>query len=483
MYSVILLAILSFATFTTLLAAMKRYKTCPSNKILVKYGNVGKGRSALTIHGGATFVWPLIQQYEYLDLEPINTDIPLEGALSKQNIRVNVPSQFTFGIGTTEELMSAAAERLLGLSKESIEKIARDIIFGQLRATVAAMDIEEVNSDREVFARNIMSNIESELKKIGLYLINVNIVDITDDAGYIDALGKKAAAEAINTAKVEVAKQHRDGSVGSALAEQDQRIKVAEANARAVEGENESFAAIAESDAERIIKEAEALRKSSAAQLVKAAQAKQEGYKSEREAEETRAEKERSTQKANIIVPAEIEKEKAIIDAEAKKRQEVLKGESEGEALQAKMYGEAQGLRELLSKQAEGIKAIVNAAGGSADKAAMLMIVQDLPEIAKLQATAISNIDFGKIVVYDGGGSKSEDGGSTTSNWISNVTKSLPGLHEFAKMSGIELPGVLGKITEDKPVDNNTKTEAAKTEVATDSAVSKNPSFNSSSFK
>jgi flotillin len=209
-YSVAIIAIIALMVFGTLMLAIARYKTCPSNRILVKYGKVGAGKSALPIHGGATFVWPLIQQYSYLDLTPITTDVPLKSALSKQNIRVNVPSKFTFGIGTTEELMNNAAIRILGLSPGAIEAMAQEIILGQLRATIATMDIEEINADRDTFSQKVMENIESELKKIGLRLINVNIADITDESGYLKALGEKAAAEAINRAKVQVAQQNRD---------------------------------------------------------------------------------------------------------------------------------------------------------------------------------------------------------------------------------------------------------------------------------
>ena len=220
------------------IAAMRRIRTCPSDRILVKYGQVGGDRMAKAIHGGTTFVVPVVQGFRYLDLTPMTVDIDLRGALSKQNIRVNVPSRFTFGIGTIPELMNNAAERLLSLDTRQIEDTAKDIIYGQLRATIAMMDIEEINGDREKFESRVLENIESELMKIGLRLINVNISDITDESGYIEALGQRAAAEAINKAKVQVAQQERDGAVGSAQAEQEQRISVADANAKAVTGEN-----------------------------------------------------------------------------------------------------------------------------------------------------------------------------------------------------------------------------------------------------
>lgn len=442
---IITLAIVGALIFVTFAAAMSRYKTCPSNQLLVIYGKVGGGRSAKVNHGGAAFVWPLIQQHEYLDLTPMTTDIQLQGALSKQNIRVNVPSRFTFGIGTKQELMTNAAERLLGQQPHEIEETAKDIIFGQLRATIATMDIEEINADREKFELAVMSNIETELAKIGLRLINVNIADITDESGYIQALGEKAAAEAVNRAKVQVAEQTRDGETGQANAKQQERVNVADANALAVSGENTAAVVEAQSNADRREAEAEAQRRATAAEAVKTAAADQEGYAAEREAEAVRAERERATQTADVVVPAEIAKQKQVIEAEAQKAQDVLEGEAEGEALRAKLAGEAAGLYEILSKKAEGFKEMVEAAGGDPDKAAMLLIVEQMPELVKAQAEAISNIDFEKVVVYDGGNGGD---GTTTTQWLSGITKALPGLHEFAKMAGIELPSYLGDLIE-----------------------------------
>ena len=293
-FTVIFVALLVVVFVVAVIAAASRIKTCPSDQILVKYGQVGGARMAKAIHGGTTFIWPVVQGFRFLDLTPMTVDIDLRGALSKQNIRVNVPSRFTFGIGTVEELMNNAAERLLSLDNPQIEDTAKDIIYGQLRATIAMMDIEEINGDREKFESRVLENIESELMKIGLRLINVNISDITDESGYIEALGQRAAAEAINKAKVDVAQQERDGAVGSAQAEQDQRVRVAEANAQAVTGENQAKAMEAASQADLREAEAEARRRGDAAEAVKHAAADQEGFHAEREAEVARAERDRA---------------------------------------------------------------------------------------------------------------------------------------------------------------------------------------------
>ena len=99
---------------------VSRYRRCPSDKILVVYGKTGGQQSAKCYAGGATFVWPVIQDYRYLELKPISIDVNLQDALSKQNIRVSVPAQFTVGVSNKPNLMIAAAERLLGLEQPAI---------------------------------------------------------------------------------------------------------------------------------------------------------------------------------------------------------------------------------------------------------------------------------------------------------------------------------------------------------------------------
>ncbi len=230
-YLVLVVTLAILFIFILIVTFLRRYKRCPSDRILVIYGKVGKGleaemRSSRCIHGGAAFIWPVIQAYEFLDLTPISIEINLKNALSKQNIRVDVPSIFTVGITTEPGVMSNAAERLLGLAQQDISNLAKDIIFGQLRLVVATMDIEEININRDLFLDAVSRNVEAELKKVGLKLINVNVTDINDESGYIEALGKEAAAKAINDAKKSVAEKNRDGSIGEANAMQDQRIQV-----------------------------------------------------------------------------------------------------------------------------------------------------------------------------------------------------------------------------------------------------------------
>lgn len=437
--------------FVTIITFASRYKRCPSDKILVVYGRISGGGtgglSAKCYHGGAAFIWPVMQDYQFLDLTPMPIDIKLEGALSKQNIRVNTPSTFTVGVSTEPGVMENAAERLLGLEMQDIQELAKDIIFGQMRVVIATMPIEEINADRDKMIENISNGVEVELKKVGLRLINVNIQDITDESGYIDALGKEAAARAINEAKMKVAQQMRDGEIGQANAQREQRVAVAAAHAQAVEGENLAAIKIAQSNADRREKEAEAERLAVAAEKVKSAKALQEAYGAEENAERERAKREQATQYANIVVPAEIEKKRVetLAEAEAERIRRTKKGEADG--LFAMMDAEASGLMSILKRKAEGFDHLVRAAGSSAELASLLLITEQLPKLVEEQVKAISNLKIDSITVWEGG--KRSDGKTSTADFVSGMVGALPPLHELTKNVGIRLPEFLGTLSGD----------------------------------
>ena len=456
----VFLIVLIVALVFLFVAIINRYRRCPSDKILVIYGNRGTSKSAKCVHGGGAFVWPIIEDYAYLSLTPIGIDANLTNALSKQNIRVDVPCRFTVGISTDPESMLAAAERLLGQSAQQIQELARDILFGQLRLVIATMSIEELNSDRDKFLEAITANVEVELKKIGLRLINVNVTDIKDESGYIEALGQEAAAKAINEAKVRVAEQEKIGEIGKAEAVRETRIRTAEANAQAVQGENEAKIAIANSDSARREREAEAQRKAVAAEKVAQAQALEEAYAAEQKAEDARANRERASQKANVIVAQEIEKERLVIAAEAEAEQKRVNAKGEADAIFAKMEAEANGLYQVLTKQAEGYDRMIKAAGGDATKAYTLLLLEKLPELVKTQVDAIKGINIDKVTVWDNGGGAA-DGKTSTANFLSGLMKSIPPLNELFDQAGLSLPDYLAKKNSE---DNEASSASTETE-------------------
>ncbi len=415
------------------------YKRCPSNKILVVYGRMGGRKTVQCYHGGGTIVWPLIQGSAFLDLTPRNIHIPLKGALSHQNIRINVPSTFTVAVGITPDIMNNAAVRLLDLDHRGIESMATEIIIGQLRLTVASLRIEEINQDRERFLEAIKKNIEPELHKIGLTLLNVNITDITDESEYIESIGKKASATAVNQAKIDVADQEKLGDIGKSLAEKERRVFVASYNAEAVKGENDSRAHIALTNALLAEKEAEANQRSQVAR-----------QNAEAEIQRARAIAQAQFLEADQIVPQEIRKKKIQIDAEAEAQSRILIARGEAEAILSVRQAEAEGIQKLLDAKARGYQQLVQACGDDAKSASTLLLIEKLEEIVKLQTEAIKNIKIDKITVWDSGQGHGDGKGSTTSNFLSQFAKSLPALHDVASMAGLEMPAYLGKVADSK---------------------------------
>jgi flotillin len=485
-----------------------RYKRCPSNRVLVIYGKAGRGGEASKcIHGGAKFVLPLIQDYAYLNLEPIQIEIPLRGALSMENIRVNVPSVFTVAIGTTPEVMQNAAIRLLGLNVDEIEKQARDIIFGQLRQVIASMSIEEINKDREKFMEKIQASLEAELKKIGLVLINVNITDITDESGYIDAIGQKAASQAIQQARGDVAEQVRIGetrvaeadrdkaiqvagatklkqigtreaeqvqavriaqlakeqSVGEQTAkfEQDSQVKdaerqmrvsVAEANAKAIEGENTAQAIVAASQAELAVKRAEAYQLGEAAKREAEAKVLEIQNRAMAKAALAEAERIEAERRAAVEAPAKAEKARIVVEAEAESEKRRLEAQGEASAIFAKLEAEARGQYEILAKKGEGLQRIIDACGG-AKEAFQLLMLEHLDKLVDSSAKAISNIKFDKVVVWENG---HQNGTSSTSNFLQNMARTMPPMMQVLKeIGGVELPESLIKFTDEASAAGN----------------------------
>ncbi len=503
---IVVIAAFVILLFAFLFYLAGRYKRCPSDKILVIFGKVGEGKSARCVHGGGTLIWPLIQDFRFLQLTPITIPIPLQNALSLQNIRINVPSTFTVGTSTEPAIMQNAAERLLELRVSDIEAMAREIIFGQLRLTVASLTIEQINQDRESFLAAIRKNVEPELNKIGLYLINVNITDITDESNYIGSIGKKAASEAINKARVDVAEQNKLGAVGESEATREMEIRVAENVAASQKGQKkaeadrrvfmqqqETAAAIGEADASREMEiriaenvalsqkgqkkadaerrvfvqqqEADAVKGENEAQAriadsnaelaTRQASALRKGEVANREAQveiqkaQYKAEVERLT--AEDVVRKEIEKKKIEIDAEAEAEKTRREARGQADAILMKYEAEGKGLKQVLDAKAAGYSNLVRSAGNDPRAAATLLLVEKLEDIVKLQVEAVSRIKIDKITVWDSGaGAGPGDKGSSTANFVSSLVRSLPPIHEVAAMAGVELPGYLGSMAPDK---------------------------------
>ncbi len=502
----VLAAALLFCSFVLML--VKRYKRCPSNRILVIYGKVGGGNTSKCIHGGAAFVLPLIQDHAYLSLEPMQIEVPLKGALSIENIRVNVPSVFTVAIGTEPEVMQNAAIRMLGLTSDEITHQASDIIFGQLRQVIASMRIEDINRDREKFLHSILMGLEPELRKIGLVLINVNITDITDESGYIEAIGRKAASQAVQQARVDVAEQEKLGKIGVAEAEREQaisvanavklkeigtrdamreqavkvaqldkeqkigeqtavlerdaqvkdaerkmRIAIAEANAKAISGEAESQAQIAAAQATLQVKQADAYQLGETRRREAEAAVQEAQNKAMAKAALAQADRVEAERRAAVEAPAKAEKARIIVEAEAEAEKRRIEAEGQASAIFAKLDAEARGSYEILAKKGDGLRKIIEACGGS-QQAFQLLMLEHLDTLATTAAQAISNIKFDKVIVWEGGGNGAAngDGASNTTRFLQSMARAMPPMMQILKdIGGVELPEYIARLSPEMP--------------------------------
>lgn len=514
-WEIVLIGLVFIVVFSILIFFINCYKRCPSNRILVIYGKTGKGeKAAKCVAGGAHFVYPVIQDCAWLSLEPMQIEIPLRGALSYENIRVNVPSVFTVAIGTSEDLMLNASMRLLGLAPAGIKKQAEDIIFGQLRQVIASMPIEDINRDRDKFLLNIQHSLEPELRKIGLVLINVNITDITDESGYIEAIGQKAASEAIQKARGDVAENEKMGAINVANAEQEKEIRVAqskrdmnigtheafrdqqiklanltkeqevgeqtaqfhqetevkeaeremrirkaEADAKAIEGENLSKAVIAASKAQLMIKEAEAFQAGGTEKAIAEAAVLEAEHRARAKAAEAEAIRIEAQRRAELEAPAKAEKAKIIVEAEAEAEKRKVEATGMAAEIFAELEAKARGEYEILAKKGDGLRKIIDACG-SADAAFKLMMLEHFDNLVEASARAISNIKFDKVVVWDG----HQEQGTATSNWLTGMAKTLPPMLEVMKeIAGVDLMETL-RPTLEKPALEATAEVSAKPE-------------------
>ena len=481
------------------LMLVNRYVRCPANKILVISGRVGGEGAARCISGGGTLVWPVIQEYAFLDLDPLRIDVKLPDALSLENIRISVPSVFTVAIGIEETVRQNAAIRLLNLTHPQVEATARDIIIGQLRAVIATMSIDQINRDREAFLQRVQHQLEPELLKVGLTLLNVNIQDLRDESGYLEALGKQAAAQAIQKARGDVAEQEKQGAIRVANAERDQsvsvassqkdreigleeakreravrvaaiqkeqavgeqqaaferdmavkeaerakRVAVAAADAAAIAGEAESQGKVVRTQATLAITRAEASQQSEIAQRTAKAEVERVENEAQARAAIARAERVEAERRAELEAPAKAEKARMIVAAEADAERVKIAARAEAEATFARLDAEARGNLSIMEKKAEGLQKMVAAAGGNPDAAYRLLFLEQMPVVTQTLAGAISNIKFDKVVLWNGAGGANGPGG--VSSLVEDLVKVLPPLMQVAEeIGGVQLPGIFGK--------------------------------------
>ena len=487
----IMAAILVAVILFTFIGILSRYRKCKSDEVLVVYGKTGGDKkSAKLYHGGAAFVWPIIQGYEFLSMKPLQIDCKLTGALSAQNIRVDVPTTITVAISTDPEVMQNAAERMLGLTMDDKQNLITDVVYGQMRLVIADMTIEELNSDRDKFLSKV-----KEQEKLGAIKIanqikerETKVAETRKDQDIAIAETKKlqeisvANADKDRISQVAIANAEKESQVAKAEADKnirieqantekesriaelnsDMEIKQAEAGKKAAIGRNEAQKEVAKSNAELAVTQANADKEAGEAAAKSEAAVQTAREIAQKEVEEAKARKVESSLKAEKIVPAEVARQEAILqaeavaekitrEAEARAKATLAQAEAEAKAIQMKLEAEAEGKKRSLLAEAEGFEAMVRAAESNPAIAIQYKMVDQWKEIAGEQVKAFEHMNLGNITVFDGG-----NGG--TSNFLNTLVKTVaPSLGVLDKlpigetMKGIINPDSKEEKKEEKP--------------------------------
>lgn len=373
--TLIVAGVIVLLVVVTFIGLLSRYRKCASDEILVVFGKAGKKKvvnektgkteevilPSKIIHGGGTFVMPVIQDWAKMSLKPIQIQVMVEG-VSSQMIKVRIPVTLTTGIGTDQVLMQNAASRFLTAKTSEISDQIKDILIGEVRSLMATMTIEEINADRIKFIGKAKENIETELNKVGFSIININNADISDDANYIKNLGQKAATKALAQAQADIAEEKKKGDIQIAETNKQREIAVADA-------EKERETTVAQTKQEQEVKVAE-INQEKAIRLAEAEKNKQAGIaeqKAEQEASIARANTQAESAKAeaesqriaNVAKSAsEAASKKAAADAEAEANVAKAKAEADSKKAEAEALKQTRIAQAKQKQEADTQKAI-----------------------------------------------------------------------------------------------------------------------------
>ena len=341
------------------------------------------------IHGGGTFVFPIIQDWKKMSLKPIQIQTSVVG-VSSQMIKVSIPVTLTTGIGTTDELMQNAASRFLTARPDEISEQIRDILIGEMRSLMATMTIEEINADRVKFLGKAKENIEAELNKVGFCIININNADITDDANYIHNLGKKAATKAEAQALADIAEEKKKGDIQIAETEKERQIAVANAEkeraTQVAETRQQQEVRVAEINQEKEIRlaEAEKIKESGVATQ----QAEKEANIAKAKADAESATAARKAEAVASVAKSEAEALSAQAEAEAQKQIRMAKAEQEQEAETQKAINEQEAKVAEYESMKRQRAAEADKQAGVAEQTATIEVSKAKGEAAKAEAEA-----------------------------------------------------------------------------------------------
>jgi flotillin len=390
------------------------------------------------VRGGAALRVPVLEQVAYLSLNIISIPLRIQRAYTKEGVAVTVEAVANVKIASDDMSLRGAAERFLGMSAEQVKGVIFQTLEGHLRAILGTLTVEEINADRQAFAQKMTDEAAVDLKKMGVNIDILTIQQISDEQGYLDALGKRRTAEVKRDAIIGEALAQRDAMIRSAEADQEGKTKRYEADVTIAASLRDKESKQAEFDAAVQAKQAEAeqagpLATAIARQRVTEQETKIDQVRKAQEVlvqEQEAARREKELQ-ATVVKPAEAERQAAILRAEGEKQATVIKAEATqkeleyegaGEAAKIEKIGraeaakilamgeaEAEVIKKKLLAEAEGMVRKAEAYKQYNDAAVLNMIVEKMPELAQAFATQLAGID--KINIIEMGNGAAGAGG------------------------------------------------------------------------
>lgn len=474
----------------------KNYLKVPPNVVAIFSGRKrilpdGKVVGYRMVKGGASFRWPLLEKVDYLSLNVFTIPLEIKRAYTLKGVPISVKAVANVKIKGDDVSLAAAAERFLDMTHDQIQRVIFQTLEGHLRSILGTLTVEEVNSDRQSFAQKLTSEAAVDLERMGIGVDVLTIQDISDEEGYLDALGKKRTAEVKRDGTIGEAEATRDAKIRSALAMQEGETAKFDAEANIAAAQRDFQVKQATYQAEIEIEKAKATQAGPQAD----AKARQAVVAEEVRIEKTRTLEQIGVQEqevmrrqkeleATVIKAADAERQAAIVRAEGKKQaaileadgqkaaqiamaqaqQEKLKAEGLGRAAAVEAEGRAEaakieaiGLAQARAIEAQGVaeaQAILKKAEAWKqfnDAAKLQTILEKLPSVLHASAgifgavaAPLGNID--KVVVIEQGNS----GGGDGTGGIGRIAQAGPALVfsllQQLQALGLDIPTVLSQL-------------------------------------
>ena len=363
------------ALFTAALAIKSLIIICPPNRVAVVSGRTrvlsdGRKVGYRVIKGGRTIRVPLLEKVDYMDLNTIPIEVAVTSAYSKGAIPLDVQGVANIKVASREGILENSVERFLGRPPEYIQQIAKENLEANLRGVLATLTPEEVNEDRLKFAQTLIDEADDDIRTLGLELDVLKIQNVTDQVGYLEAVGRRRTASVLREARETEADQTAEAEEAEATGRQRAELARVQADLVIAEQENKLRVRQAELDAEGLASEKRAAVASEQARVM-----------AEQTLETERIELQKRRLEANVVAPA-------------RAKREAMELEARGVAASIIENGNAN--IAVFQRMADEF----NAAGPNAKDVVLLNM---LPDLVEQITDTVGNIDIDKLTVIDGG--------------------------------------------------------------------------------